>query len=233
MTIAGALLLAALPAALFAQVSAGKTNTFEDGTTQGWFINALGMGSPPDEVQPTNIATGGPAGADDNFLRLTSLGGDGAGSRLMALNADWSGNWLAAGITHVRFNAINFGTTDLTLRLIVEDPIPGPPQNIAASSGVLLASGSGWQSIEIDLFGPSGLTALLGTVDGALTNATIIRLYHNSTLDFPPQPIAAQLGIDNFTAIAAEVPEPSVMMLLAAGMAALALYRRRLRSSAA
>lgn len=228
-TIAGALLLAALPATMSAQVFAGKTNTFEDGTTQGWLINLLGFGNPPAATLPANIPTGGPAGVDDSYLQLTSLGTSTSGGRLTAINTDWGGNWLASGITHVRFNAINFGNTDVTLRLLVEDATAGPPTNVAASSGLVLNAGSGWQSLEIDLFGPSGLTALLGTVDDALTNATIIRLYHSNALAFPGEPIAAQIGLDNIRAVGAAVPEPSPAWLLAVGAIGLAYRRRRWR----
>ena len=36
----------------------GQVDDFEDGTTQGWFVNAVGMGPPPAAALPTNIADG-------------------------------------------------------------------------------------------------------------------------------------------------------------------------------
>ena len=59
-------------------------DTFEDGSTQGWVANLLGMGSHP--APPANVADGGPLGAGDNYLQITALGGGGAGSRLSAIN---------------------------------------------------------------------------------------------------------------------------------------------------
>jgi hypothetical protein len=179
-------------------------------------------------VSPTNIGTGGPTGVDDNYLRLTSIGGSGGGSRLTALNVDWSGNWLAAGITHVRMDANNFGNSDVMLRLLFEDPMGAAPTNMAISAnGVLLAAGSGWQSLEFDLFGPSGLLALFGSVDAVLTNTTVFRIVHSSTASFPGEPVIAQIGVDNITAVSTVVPEPSSMVLFAVGALTLMIVRRR------
>src|SRR4051794_16073357 len=72
----------------------GQVDTFEDGTTQGWIVNLLGQGPPPAAALPTNVPTGGPGGSGDHFLELNSVGGQGAGSRLVALNLDarWTGD---------------------------------------------------------------------------------------------------------------------------------------------
>lgn len=51
----------------FAQVTAGQVDDFEDGTVQGWMEGAISPNP------PTNIATGGPAGAGDNFLQNISV----------------------------------------------------------------------------------------------------------------------------------------------------------------
>ena len=133
--VAVATLVSQLPASASSQVAAGHVNTFEDGSTQGWLINLLGLGAPPAAALPTNVTTGGPGGLGDNYLRLTGLGGTGAGGRLMALNpVSWGGNYLSAGITSIRMDAINLGSTDLFLRFLVEDPTTGPPANIAMSA---------------------------------------------------------------------------------------------------
>src|SRR6185295_5265377 len=82
-----------------AGASIGLKDTFQDGTTDGWFAGGgPGGGVPP--VPPQVIPTGGPEGAGDQFLQITSNGIAGtAGSRLVALNAaQWAGNYLAAGI---------------------------------------------------------------------------------------------------------------------------------------
>lgn len=112
----GALALAVLTiltAAPGAALTIGQTDTFEDGTTAGW---SVGVGSP---VPPQNIASGGPGGLNDNYLRLRSVGGDGPGSRLVAFNrAQWTGDYVSAGAGAVAMDVINLDITDLSLRLV-------------------------------------------------------------------------------------------------------------------
>jgi len=232
--------LALLPAAAGAQIATGVINDFEDGSTQGWSINLFGgggpMGSPPPAAIPTVIATGGPGGLGDAYLRLTAVGGGGAGGRLVAFNfsPDWAGNYVTAGINAIRMNAINLGTTDLFLRFLVEDPsvdptAPAPPSNIAISATpVFLAAGGGWQTVEFPLFGPNGLIAVLGNATTALSNATFVRILHSPVpapggeLN-PPPPVIGSLGVDNISA----VPEPSTVALFATGALGLLVASRR------
>ena len=50
---------------------------------------------------------GGPAGAGDQYMRITSNGGFGAGSRLTVLNrTQWLGNYIAAGVTAVEMDLL-------------------------------------------------------------------------------------------------------------------------------
>lgn len=91
------LLVATAGTASAAPISLGQVDTFEDGTVQNWVVGLLGA---PHPAPPANIPTGGPGGADDNFMVLTALGGQGAGSRLSAINlAQWAGDYLGGGVT--------------------------------------------------------------------------------------------------------------------------------------
>jgi hypothetical protein len=230
--LAFAALLSGLPRAASAQIADGQLADFEDGTTQKWIINLLGgIAQPvaPAGVLPVNVATGGPAGAGDSYLRLTSVGGSGPGSKLSVLNpAFWGGDWLAAGVTSVRMNAINLGNTDLQLRFMVEDPTTGPPANVAVSAvPVFLAAGSGWQSLEFPIFGPNGLAALLGNANTALANVTIARVFHNPSFVPEAPAVVASVGLDNIRAVQSTVPEPSTFLLLGAGGLGLWFVRRR------
>ena len=142
------LLAGLLPVTPAAAVTLGQTDNFEDGTTQNWLVGLLGA---PHPAPPENIPSGGPAGVDDNYLLLTAVGGNGPGNRLTVINASqWAGDYLAAGITGIWMDVNNFGNTDLALRLLVADPLGGPPTNVAFSTDpIVVPAGSGWQAGEI------------------------------------------------------------------------------------
>lgn len=221
------------PTVARAQVVVGQTDTFEDGTTQNWAVG-IGPGGGGHPEPPTNITTGGPGGVDDNFLRLTAVGGQGPGSRLSTINllAQWSGDYVAAGVTGIRMDVNNLGASELSLRLLFEDPVPGPPANVAISTdAVVVPSGTGWISVFFPI-APGSLTALQGTVEAALTNTTALRLYHSPTPVNPGPALTTVLGVDNITALgnASGAPEPASALLLGVVGLSFALRRRsRLR----
>jgi PEP-CTERM motif len=211
-----------------APITLGQIDTFEDGTTQGWLINLLGMGSPPLPV-PANVPGGGPAGAGDNFLGMVSTGIPlTAGNRMTVLNAtQWAGDYLAGGVTAISMDVANFGPTDVNLRLLFEDAMGGPPTNVAVSTNSIFLpafSGFGGWTTVIFPINPGSLTALSGNVNSALSNTTILRIFDSAALTFPGTPSLAIMGFDNITATS--VPEPATLLLLGTGMA-LALRRRR------
>jgi hypothetical protein len=201
----------------------GQIDTFEDGTTQNWMINLLGQGNPPSAALPQNIPTGGPAGADDNYLLLTSTGLPGAGGRLTVINAtQWTGNFIAAGIDRITMSVNNLGASELALRLLFEDPTVGPPENIAFSTeAVIVPPGSGWISVLFPIT-PADLSAAEGDVTTALTNATVMRLYHSFDPGFPGPEVAALLGVDNIAA----VPVPVTAILFGSGLVAMLFGQR-------
>ena len=212
------LLMFGLSAGEASAVSIGLTDTFEDGTTQGWRINLLGLGD--DLFQPVNVPTGGPAGVNDNFMLMTSSGQPGAGGRLVALNfLQWSGNYTAAGISSIQMDVNNLGATDLYLRLLFEDPMGAPPENEAFTPAVFLPAGSGWTPISFSILA-SNLIVEAGSAELALSNATILRLFSNPNDGGPDEaaPILARLGVDNITAA---VPEPASLGLVVVGLVTL------------
>ena len=223
----------ALPSAI-AAVSVGHVDDFEDGTTQGWTINLLGFGAPPLSAYPINVASGGPSGANDNYLLLTAVGGSGGGRRLTAINvsAAWTGDFSAAGISGIRLQARNLGTTDLQLRLLLENPVGGPATDVAISDDPLpLPSGGGWTTLVFSL-AVADLMTLQGDVNALLGNVTALRLFHSSQDAFPGEAIVAQLGVDNVTALAnggppPGVPEPASWLLTATALFGAWASRRR------
>lgn len=204
--------LLALPAAA---VTLGLTDSFSGGVTAGW---TSGGGSPN---PPTGVASGGPAGAGDGFLRIDSSGRPGPGGRLIAFSSDpWAGNYSAAGITGITMDVKNLGATDLSLRLYFENALT----SAYSLQAIPLPAGSGWTPVHFDIRVP----ALSAAAAATLASATDFRIY-SSALAVAPQAspfVAASLGIDNVSA----VPEPGAGLLMALGLASLlaapALRRR-------
>lgn len=221
-TAALGVLLAAAPAG--AQITLGHVDSFEGGTTAGWQVGGAPHPAPP------RVEAGGRRGADDHYLRLTSIGGGGPGSRMSAYNVGsaWTGDYRAAGVSGVSMWVNNFGSSDLFLRLGVVDfaDQPGPPIHVALSlAPIVLPGGSGWTHVTFSLH-PQALGAILGTAGGALRNADELRIYHRAEFGFPPDAIEAELGLDDITA----VPEPSTLALLGGGLLALGAAARRRRA---
>lgn len=204
-------------------VGFGQVDTFENGSAQSWSTGPLGHPAPP-----ANIATGGPGGVDDNYLRLTALGGGGPGSRLAVFNGvQWSGNYLAAGITAISLHVNNFGPNEAHLRLRFLGSAAGPTNDAAVTNAIIVPPGSGWSLITFTI-DPASLVTLQGSATAALTNASELRLFHNPAPAYPgppagPPAINVQLGIDNIRA----VPEASPLALIVVGIVALVALTRK------
>jgi hypothetical protein len=204
-------------------VAIGQIDTFEDGTTGGWFAGRGPLGGVP-PIPPQNVPDGGPGGAGDGFLQITAQGGDGAGSKLSANNlTQWAGDYLTAGVTGIAMDLRNLGTSDLTIRLLFEDPIPGPPVNIAVTDfGALLPAGGEWTRVVFPV-SAADLTVLMGDPTVLLSQVTFVRIIHSPNPDFAVS-VAGVVGVDNISAI----PEPSSLALIAsAALAGLMVSRRR------
>jgi hypothetical protein len=184
--------LSVSPLRAFAVV-AGQIDTFEDGTTQGW------MTGTPNPNPPVNVTSGGPDGENDNYLRITAHGDFGAGGKLVAFNnAQWTGSYTSAGITHITLSVRNFSQNALALRLLFRS---GAGMAISTNP-IPVAANSGWAQVNFPVTAAS-LTALAGTASGALSGTSEVRLFHSPDSAAVGPEIAAQLGVDNIRAVGA------------------------------
>ncbi len=183
------LLLLAAPAS--AQISLGQEDDFQDGTREGWQNGAVGSAI-------TNIPNGGPNGAGDRFLQVVADGSGPAGRLVVFNDAQWRGDYVAAGVTEIEADLQNLGQTDLDVRVWLE----GAGGRFVSTDPVSLAPGSGWRAATFSVE-PGALTFAgqgPNDVDATLSNVTRLRIYH-ATVPIAPGPfIVGTLGIDNVTA---------------------------------
>jgi len=181
------------------QVVANQVDDFEDGTTQTW---EKGAGAPPEE-QPMNIATGGPAGADDNYLEFSSNGMAGLPSSKMVVfstgGSQWTSDFTTAGIVAIKMD-VNVSINDLNLRVAFQ----GSGTRMSTTNAVTVPAGSGWTSITIPI-APSDFTVVQGSLTpaGVLANVQVMRILSSEVPAWggnDVNDIVATLGLDNITA---------------------------------
>jgi len=197
------------PAIGTAQVVVGQSDTFQDGTTQSWTKGAISS------IPPTNVATGGPAGAGDRYMNVTSIGGGGADSKLVFFNQQqWGGGkTYSLLITGLSMDLDNLGPTPLTIRVAFQDI----NFNQYSTAGFALPADHVWHHTVFSLT-DANMTVLSGVQPFSTALATgiqTVRILHAASPAFSGDTIAAQLGVDNITAIS-PVPEPGMVLLTAA-----------------
>jgi len=167
-----------------------QVDDFQDGTTQGW---RSGSANPN---PPSWVASGGPDGAGDGYLRIEGSGVSGSGGNLVAFNtAQWTGDYLSTGVTAIRAELRNLGGSDLSIRLLFE----GSGGSFLSAAAAGLPAGGGWQRVVWPT------TALPGGRDPALvlSDVTKLRILH-SPMD-GSEPVAGALGVDDITALSGDL----------------------------
>ncbi len=183
-------------------VIVGTHDNFQDLTVQGW-----------EGASPVNVASGGPSGAADAYLQITSNGGGGPGSRLAADNPDerWNGDYLASGVTQIEADFLNMGDVPLEMRLVL---FHGATERYTSLVSSVVPVDGQWHHLIFSVDETS-----LAQVNGTWTYAEVmsavdnVMLRHQSGL---PEPggtaIASSVGIDNIRI----APAPGSAMLLLA-----------------
>lgn len=209
------------PSVATASIVAGQVDDFEDGTVQNWDGSFVGP--------PTNVASGGPAGLNDNFLQIVSTGGGGPGSKLATFNdsGQWAGDYIAAGVTSIQADMKNFSASgaDLEMRLLIPFGAGG---NFTSTLSQNLPADGAWHTLTFGL-SAADLSYVGGNPDNlifTLQNITRILFRHQDGLPTGvgvAPAIVAEAGIDNVLAI----PEPTTALLLGLGAIVLLKPRRR------
>ena len=201
LTIAALLLIVGSRSALAGGVSIGEVDDFEDGTTESW---QEGGASPN---PPTNVATGGPMGVDDNYLQNVSVddgdADDEAGERLVMSNtAQWTGNFNALGPeVSLSVDLNNEGASPLMIRFSISNGSTFWTTGDAAAFS--LPAVPGWSSATFTLSTADMVQVLgtdpLATVLGNVTRATLMHSTFPAAGNSgaPPSKVSATLGVDN------------------------------------
>ena len=184
-------------------INLNQTDTFDSGLLENW------NGAAPD------IATGGPAGTNDNFLLLTAHGGGGANSKMVGYNlTQWKGNYLTAGVARVTLHLKNFSTTTLQLRAVLKTAF-GPSPGFASTVPFILPPNSGWQRAVFDLDEDSLTRVNSSTLlfSNLITNVGELRIVHSAEPSIIGDPLDGGLGLDNIQALSAAGPRLSVAVV--------------------
>jgi hypothetical protein len=199
-----------LPSAAFA-ITSGQVDNFENGTTMSW------REGPFSPNGPQNITTGGPAGVNDNYLRNVSSGqAFTAGGKMIMFNtAQWTGNYVAAGVTSIQISMANFGETPLAMRIALE----GNTSEWGSVNAFALPADGQWYTHTFGLgAGELSLIAGASSLNDALAAVTTLRILSRG--DGPGwngDEVAGILGVDNITASATSGvgDRPSIVTSLA------------------
>ena len=176
-------------------ITLGQIDDFEDGTVQGWVEGR------PSPNPTTNIGIGGNPGG---YLDNVSSGRGRAGSRLAQFNqAQWTGNYLDAGVSSIEIDMKQFGgTSSLPMRIAIEGP--GFTRYGSADPFTLPADDQ-WHSVtfglsDADLVREEGNRSL----EEVLSSVVELRIVAARTAPvWRSFSVAAHLGMDNITAVGA------------------------------
>jgi hypothetical protein len=185
----------AFPIAVLAQPSAGFVEDFA--TTLGEFGGGDSYSNP---------GTGGVGGATDGFLLVERAKPFHFGTRSFA--AAFTGDYLAAGITKIRFALNDVGADQV---FAIHFGIGAGGGNFWLYTTAFTPPENAWAEFEVDLTNEALFTRIRGsgTFAEALSGATNILIRHDlPPLTDSPDDIAGELGIDHIQLIGPAPVEP-------------------------
>ncbi len=188
-----------IPAALADDhiVPVGQIDDFEDGTVQGWMEGA------PSPNEPVNVASGGPQGADDNYLRNVSAGGAGAGGKMVMFNqAQWAQDLNA--VETIRMWLVNEGNTAMQIRIAIVGDNGGCCADTwyASTTGFALPADGVWRQADFNVNANEMMLVNQGQLvfSQVYNDVKEMRILSANAPDFRGDAIAATLGVDDIEA---------------------------------
>lgn len=188
--------LVLLPIFGFTQVPLNQVDDFEDYTPRNWTKSS--------SIFPNqNIATGGPLGLNDNFLRVQSP----ANGQLVTFNkAQWQGDYYknnaSSRIKFISMDVRNSGSNIIFLRLaFTNDNWTGTDPIFCSTNAIAVIPGEGWTTINFPIV--ENAMTNISTQQGytsVFSNVTELRILHNDSPAWDSDPIEATLDIDNIMA---------------------------------
>ncbi len=175
----------------------------------------------------TNPGTGGVGGSGDGYLNIAQFpSAFNFGSHNDGPN--YTGDWAAAGITHVSFylNDVNTDENFSFHFLVTGAEGPEGESSWLYNTGFAPPNG-GWQQYSVDLTSNANWTRIRGSASFANVLADVSDAHFRHDLApfiTSPDPIKGDIGIDNITL----VPEPGTLTLLA-GIGLVVAGRRSIR----
>jgi hypothetical protein len=190
--VSAAIISSVLPPNSAAAITLGQADNFQDGGLHGW----VGGGAGGVASAQMNIPGGGPSGAEDNYLQL-SAGGTGGAPRLLGYNqSQWTGDFLAAGVSGVAMDLLNSGASALSIRIAVREGTgnSGTP-GYASTNAFNLPPDNAWHHAlflldAADLTGVNSPQAL--TID--LANVKEFRILDSASVSLMPLVVSATLA---------------------------------------
>jgi autotransporter-associated beta strand protein len=154
------------------------------------------------------IANGGPTGAGDNYLQVSSGVGQ-AEPRLLTFNqTQWKGNYTSAGVASVSMELKNFGAVGslpLPIRITIRDLTGGQTIGGYSSTTAFSLPADGQWHLATFQLNAASLTAVASPTDplaAVLTNVQDFRLLSSASPSIIGDQISAQIGVDDITALA-------------------------------
>lgn len=184
-----------LGAAAHAGVVLGQVDEF-GADTAGW-DSSFGVST------TTWIDSGGPDGAADAYMRVSSAGGSGPGSRLGAWNQfQWSGDYIAQGVTRIEVDMVGLTGPGAEMRLMFLSNSGGV---FTTAESVFVPTDGVWRTYTFDI--SEGGIVQVGGLPGYADSFIDVGRMHLRHQPGDPAGLggapayAGSIGVDNIRAV--------------------------------